>query len=187
MGEDRTAEQLATAAQGGDRRALDELAERWWTRIRQWAFVEIGDRAAIDDASQDALVKLLDRIDRYDASRPFAPWLRALVRNTCRDQRRKARPTAQVAELADFRDPGRQVDLHSGAERALRAFASLTNRQRQVVELCDRQGLSPSEAAAELEIAPGTARSLLHQGRRRLRLELLAERPELLDLLRETA
>jgi RNA polymerase sigma-70 factor (ECF subfamily) len=77
------------------------------------------------------------------------------------------------------------MDLDAAASSALEAFSKLTPRQREIIELCDHQGIAPTEAAAELGIAPGTARATLHDARKALRRHLLAERPDLLDLLRD--
>lgn len=64
----------------------------------------------------------------------------------------------------------------------MRAFVQLTPRQREAIDLVDRQGLAPSEAAKQMESAPGTIRALLHKGRRVLRSAL---RDELIDLVRD--
>lgn len=182
-----TCEQLAAAAQSGDGPALERLAERWWSRMRQWAFAEFGNRPLMEDVAQDSLVKLFERIDRYDSRRPFAPWLRVLVRNCARDSLRKRRESGKMVELSEHRDPSKNLDMQTGASLVLKAFSSLTRRQRQVIELCDRQGLTPTEAAAGLGITPSTARVLLHDARKRLRLKMLEDHAEVFELVRETA
>ena len=184
---DPSCEILASRAQSGDKQALEQLAERWWSRIRQWTFVEFGERPLMEDVAQDCLIKLFERIDRYDAHRPFAPWLRMLVRNCARDRLRKRKATGVMIELTDHRDPSRDLDLRAASTLVIQAFSSLTARQRQVIDLCDRQGLTSAKAAAELEIAPATARVLLHQARKRLRLKMLEDHADVYDLIRETA
>lgn len=183
----QTCEQLAAAAQSGDNTALEQLAERWWSRMRQWAFAEFGNRPLMEDVAQDSLVKLFERIDRYDSGRPFAPWLRVLVRNCARDTLRKRREGGKMVELSEHRDPGKRIDMQTGASLAITAFSSLTRRQRQVMQLCDRQGLTPKEAAAELGITASTTRVILHDARKRLRLQMLKNHAEVFELVRETA
>jgi RNA polymerase sigma-70 factor (ECF subfamily) len=79
------------------------------------------------------------------------------------------------------------TDLRRTVDVALAAFDRLTPRQRQVVDLCDRRDHTPTEAAELLDIAPGTARALLHQGRRAVREAVLAETgADVLELLRGT-
>ena len=176
-----------SAAVAGDPGAAEAVARAWWPRMRRWALAELADVGLAEDASQDALIRLLERIGSYDPSRPFAPWLRALVRNCCRDVRRRR------GTVLPFRaDPGasswveRDLDLHRASERAIRALSCLTPRQRQLIELCDRGHATPSEAAAELGIAPSTARALLHQGRSALRRALLADHADWSSLFEES-
>ncbi len=171
----------------GDRSALEALCREIWTDVRRLSLVQLGDPSLADDAAQESLMAVVRNIGRYDPERPFGPWLRTVVRNQCRSAHRK-RASRSLAESAGpaasvGHDLERRLDLDRGAKTALAAFSTLTPRQREVVDLCDRQGLSPTDAAAELEIAQGTARALLHQARKALRNRLLKHRPDLLDLV----
>lgn len=142
----------------------------------------------MDDLAQDCLVGLVRNIHRYDPARPFGPWLRTLVRNHCRSAHRKDAGRATVALESDPEspapDPSRALDLSDGARSALEAFALLTPRQREVMVLCTQDGMTPTEAADQLEVSGATVRSLLHQARAAIRVRLLEHRPELLDLVR---
>lgn len=180
-------DRLAAQAAHGDLTALEALCREIWPEVRKLSLVLLGDPAAAEDAAQDSLIGLARDIGRYDPTRPFGPWWRTAVRNRCRSARRGPQPI--LADLSgdapsEAADPDRTLDLDRASRSALAAFASLTPRQREVIDLCDRRGLEPSDAAQELDIAQGTARALLHQARRALRERLLRQHPELLDLLR---
>lgn len=180
-------EDLARSAAAGDEQALGELLARAWPEIRRVALVQVGDPVTADDAVQDALVRLLRFADRFDPTRPFRPWLRQLVRNSCVDVfRRRGRYDDLPAELpATEADPARTIDLGRGARRVESAFASLSVRQREVWLRCEQDGASVAEVAQELGITPSTVRVVLHQARKALRLRLLALDPELVELVRE--
>jgi RNA polymerase sigma-70 factor (ECF subfamily) len=60
-------------------------------------------------------------------------------------------------------------------------FRRLPARQRQVFDLADLQGYSPSEIAEMLRMKPVTVRANLCKARRILRAALLAEHPELVE------
>lgn len=157
------------AARAGDRAALAELARAWWPSVRRWAFLELGDAVLAEDAAQEALLRVVRSLGTYREDLPVEPWLRAIVRNAARDVR--AAGSRQQPPPVDEEQPwpDRGLDLRRAADVAIAAFASLSPRQREVFDLCERRGHSPAEAAGILEIAPATARALLHQARRALR------------------
>ncbi|MEO0603730.1 MAG: sigma-70 family RNA polymerase sigma factor [Myxococcota bacterium] len=167
-----------------DEHAMREVARAWWPAMRRWSLIELGNRPAAEDASQDALVRLIENIDRYDPDRPFGPWLRTLVRNVCRNHRRAIRPDPVPREDAPGPSVDRGLDLRRAAGRLVDAFLDLSARQRALVELCDLQGATPAEAAEELGIEASTARVHLHRARRTLRAGLGDDHDELQDLVR---
>ena len=160
---------LLRRAAAGDRAAMDALARAWWPRMRRWAFLEAADGAAAEDACQEALVRLIRHLHRYDPARGrFGPWLRTVVRNAARDQRRGAvLPFVERGGAAPRL--GQRLDLRRSAEAALAALRALTPRQRHLIDLCDWQGMDVAEAAEILGITPGTVRVHLHDARQRLR------------------
>ena len=56
------------------------------------------------DATQDTLVKVLRKLDRFDDNRTFSTWVMTIARNTCIDLYRKRRRIA-------WEEPGDVVDL----------------------------------------------------------------------------
>lgn len=176
----------AGRARAGDRAALASLSAKIWPWVRRWALLELQEPALAEDAAQEALVRVIRHLDSWSPDRPFAPWLHSVVRNAARDLRAKR---GEVREAEDQgvceAHPELGLDLRRTADRALAAMGSCTPRQRQLLDLCDRQGLTPSEAAEMLGIAPGTARALLHQGRSVIRAEILRDSgDEVLALLK---
>ncbi|MEZ4319342.1 MAG: RNA polymerase sigma factor [Myxococcota bacterium] len=178
--------QTVAAAREGDRSAVDDLSRAVWPQIRRIALAITGNPVLADDVAQDAMLRVLRALPRFDLSRPLGPWVRTIARNAARNARARtdhpAEPTTDVGTRPDLE---RAMDLDAAARSALTAFSGLTERQRELIELCDHQGLTPAEAAEELGIAGGTARATLHAARHALRVRLLADRPDLLDLLRD--
>lgn len=184
-----TQQEVLEAAVAGDRDALEQIARAWWPEIRRWCLLNLGDPVKADDASQETLVRLVRFIRTYDPTRPFAPWLRHLAKNTSRDihsrTRQRAEQETHAHDLVESPRSDRELDIRRGHADALRAFSILTPRQREVTDLCDRQGMNATEAGEVLDIAPSTVRVLLRQARVRLRTHLLRANPELADLVRE--
>jgi len=174
----------------GDRDALKQIVDQWWPRIRRWALYQCGDPTTAEDAVQEALVRLLRFIGQYDPSRPFGPWLRTLVRNACNDQLAKQQIDRQRLEPAreshapTVPPPGRQIDLGRAAQEVIQQFEHLSPRQREVIDLVDLQGVTPTDAAAQIGISAKAVRSQLSDARRRIRSGL-AHGENILPLLRE--
>ena len=132
--------------------------------------------AEADDAAQDAMLHLLDRLPAWDSTRAFAPWRNSLVLNLCRDRaRRQARRRRHEEFAATTR---RERTLPDPAdvlqEREVRAvladtLAALPPREREAFVLRDLEGLATEDVADAMEITASSVRSLLTLARRRLR------------------
>lgn len=164
-----------------------ELLTQWSGAIRRWCLIDMGDPVRADDAAQDAAVRLLKQLHRYDRSRAFQPWLRQLVRNVCRDHHRSRRrqvaapPICPVGARRDERD----LDLSHAAHLADQAFATLTPRQREIVMAVDVEDKPPTQVALELELSAGAVRNQLFTARRKVRLAMLSIDPTVADLLED--
>jgi RNA polymerase sigma-70 factor (ECF subfamily) len=177
MGDESEAALVARTL-AGDRAAFGGLVERYAGQARRVARAVLDDPDEADDAAQDGFLSALVKLDRYDARRPFGPWLMRIVANAATDRRRRRR-----VRRAEPLDPG----LVGGGPRpdaeALRselgarlraALAELSPRRRTAVVLFDVEGYSHAEIAEMLGIPEGTVRSEVFHARRRLRT-LLAD------------
>ncbi len=168
--------QLLADAVGGDRAAQGAVARLYYPRMRRWALLETRDPALAEDAVQDALVRWVRFAHTYRSSQPFTPWMRTLVRNSARDRLAKTPRRRGILALLPWnrppsraRLPDHSLDLSRSARRVLDLLGQLTPRQRELVDLCDLQGLSAANAARQLGLKPGTARVHLHEGRKHLK------------------
>lgn len=176
--EDRAMEdaELAVRAHAGDREAFGELVQRYAGQARRVARAVLGNEADADDAAQDGFLAALRNLGRYDASRPFGPWLMRVVSNAATDRRRRRKVRATEQIPSEARDSGPSPDklatrreFHAALERAL---ATLPKRRRIAVVLFDVEGYSHDEVAAALNVPVGTARSDVFHARRALRKAL---------------
>lgn len=145
-----------------------------------------GDRDLADDVAQEAFLRALKGFGGLKPGTNSRAWLARIVHNTCHDlwRARARRPeqdwdddTASAVEAMDSGEAW-QPEIIRGAfadeiEQALRA---LPPRWRASVLLVDVEGWTYEEAAASLEIAPGTLRSGLHRARRALYVSLAGAR-----------
>jgi RNA polymerase sigma-70 factor (ECF subfamily) len=171
VGEDEPA--LVARALGGDRLALGRLLERFAAPVRRVTYAILGDADEADDAAQDGLLQALVKLDRYDPTRPFGPWLLRIVSNAAIDRRR--RRTVRVASVLDDTVagdrplPDTEAERRVLGERLRAALDELPERYRAALVLFDVEGYSQAEIAQILGMAPGTVRSAVFHARRRLR------------------
>ncbi|MSP21791.1 MAG: sigma-70 family RNA polymerase sigma factor [Dehalococcoidia bacterium] len=120
----------------------------------------MGQRAAAEDASQEAFLRAFRAIRSFRGNR-FRPWLLAIVANACRDElrRQRRRPTQSLdargasadAPALDPPDPGASPEdsaMNTELRVALeRAILQLPEDWRLIVVLSNIHGLSCSEVA----------------------------------------
>jgi RNA polymerase sigma-70 factor, ECF subfamily len=168
---------LAVRAQDGDRVALAALVERHEPRVRRLAGYLLNDPQDAEDAAQEALAKVLTRIDQFRGEARFATWLYSLVTNTCRDlgerQRRRQHQALETApEVASSLGPHDLACQREQRAELARELEGLSNDQRHVMVMKDVLALSYEEIAEVLEMPVGTVKCHAHRGRARMRRAL---------------
>lgn len=159
---------LVARARAGDPRAADELAVRHVRRVWRAAYAITGRPDLADDAVQDGFEKAFGALDRFDVSRPFAPWITRIVVNRALSLVTRARPTE---EFDEERHRAPRDRLATDLEIA-DALTRIAPERRVVVVMRIVVGFTPQETAEALGIAVGTVHSRLHRGLADLRAEL---------------
>lgn len=164
---------LVARALAGDRTALGVLVTRFAAPVRRLAYAILRDAEEAEDAAQDGVLQALVKLDRYDPTRPFGPWLMRIVANAAIDRRRRraVRDTSELDEALAGGGPLPDVEVDRLAlrQRLAMALDKLPERYRVAVVLFDVEGYSQAEIAEILGVAPGTVRSAVFHARRRLR------------------
>ena len=168
--------ELVGRVRQGDTEAFGELVRRYERRAFAVAYRLTGQRQDAEDLVQDAFIASLDKLDGFDAERPFGPWFfRILVnRGTSQSRARKVRATEEIpGTMGDTApSPDRLAEQAETGERVRAAIGELSERQRLVVQLYELDGFTTGEVADMLEIAEPTVRWTLRAARKRLRAEL---------------
>jgi RNA polymerase sigma-70 factor (ECF subfamily) len=139
--------------------------------------------ADAEEAAQDGFVKAWRALPRFDRSRPFRPWLLAIVANEARNRRRSAgRREALVLRAAVSSSDGERAGspelalLVAERDAALAAaLERLDERDRQVIACRYLLELTEAETAAALDLRVGTVKSRLSRALERLRTQAGAE------------
>jgi RNA polymerase sigma factor (sigma-70 family) len=160
----------------GDEAAFVGLYREHAQPLFRFATRLTGSAALAEDVLQDVFVALMDAAARpagggYDAARGgLRSYLYGAVRNGALKRLRDAGPRPVAAAEA----VGRRTDDDAQALRA--ALQQLPTEFREVVLLCELEGLLYEEAAQVLGVPIGTVRSRLARARARL-AAMLAEEP----------
>jgi RNA polymerase sigma-70 factor (ECF subfamily) len=80
---------LVQLAREGDEDAVDELFGRIWPLVWHWAYAMTADRTLADHVAQETVYRAFATLDRFDASRPFLPWLKRITVNHAIARRRR--------------------------------------------------------------------------------------------------
>lgn len=163
---------LVERVRQGDVAAFGEIVRRYQRRAWAVAWRLLRNREDAEDLVQDAFLTVLDKLDRYDAGRPFAPWFFKVLVNRGLSLRERARIREAAPlpeELVGTGGTDRRAERSEVRARVDRALAGLSDRQRMVVQLYELDGYSSPEIAEMLNVAEGTVRWTLHEARKNLR------------------
>jgi RNA polymerase sigma-70 factor (ECF subfamily) len=168
---------LAVRAKDGDRTALETLVRRHEARVRRLAFYLLDDPQDAEDAAQEALAKVLTRIDQFRGESRFATWLYSLVTNTCRDlgerqRRRRHQPLDTAPDVVSTEGPHDLAVQREQRAVLAREMGGLSVDQRHVMVMKDVLALSYEEIAEVLDMPVGTVKCHAHRGRARMRRAL---------------
>jgi RNA polymerase sigma-70 factor, ECF subfamily len=164
----------ATAVDDAELRTF--LAERYARLVAGVALVA-GNRAAAEDAVQEALARAWERGDHGDRIESLPAWVTRVALNLARSRLRRARAESRARlRITHAGGPGPDgTEIRLDIERAL---AALPRRQREVTVLRYYLGLDVAETAATLDVSTGTVKTCLHRARRALAVALGETDPE---------
>jgi RNA polymerase sigma-70 factor (ECF subfamily) len=176
--------------QGGDDGAFAELVQRYRARVFGSFVKRLGDRQEAEDLTQEVFLRLYRFRDRYQPRARFATWLFHVSQNVARNalRSRRRRPALRLEALGAPADagvvealltdrgeePSRPMERSELAGVVRAAVSLLAGRQRAALELHQFHDRTYAEVAAQLDMTPKAAKSLLYRARNELRESLSA-------------
>jgi RNA polymerase sigma-70 factor (ECF subfamily) len=166
---------LARAALAGERRAFDELVERYEARIYNLALRVTGNSADALDAAQSTFLKAYLKLHRFDTSRSFFSWIYRIGMNESLDLIHERRRFTELdPEWASGEASPEQESAGREAGREIQeAILDLPRQQRAVIVLRHSQGLSYQQMAEVVGVPVKTIKSRLFEARSALRERLV--------------
>ena len=167
---------LVRRTRAGEVQAFGGLVQRYQQSVFGVCYRLLGDRAEAEDLTQEAFIRAYQRLDSFDLSRPFGPWMRRLAANVCVNHLQLRRQIhlplddelEASAETPSTGDPSAELESAQQSEAIRAALLRLPPHYRAVVELRHFQELSYAEIAAELGLPVSDVKSHLFRARRLL-------------------
>ena len=167
----------------GELSALDDLYERYKTMAYSIAYRITGDASLAEDVVQEAFLGAWRNAARYVEGRgSVKTWLLAIVHHRAIDAVRRRKPTTELPEREDVPPPALQlpdvwgeVSANLDAATVRAALASLSDVQREAIELAYFGGLTQVEIAERTATPLGTVKSRMRLGLLSMRRVLTGE------------
>jgi len=171
---------LVSRARAGQDRAFTTLMGRHKGALYGFVRRYVGDSDAAVDVVQESFVSAWRALDRFDARRPFAVWLRAIALNKCRDRGRRLAVRRLILGEKDDQSAEAQAQPDpqpSGEDRALsaerramlqQAINKLPTQLKEPLLLTYFDELTQQEAAELLSVTVKTIETRVYRARQRL-------------------
>ena len=180
-------QELVAALRRREPDAFETLFETYSDKAYRLAVGLLENETEADCVVQDTFLRILERLDQFEARAQLSTWLYRVAYNLTMDRLRQRRPTVVMADEADdetVSSPAVLVDwehlpeeLLTASELAVeldKAIAALPEKFRIVFVLREIEGLSTEETAVITQLSLSAVKVRLHRARLFLR-ERLAE------------
>ncbi len=173
------------AARQGDQDAFEQLVRAYEKRVFALTLRMCGNPEDAAEAAQEAFLAVWQGLKFFRGESSFSTWLYRLASNACVDLLRRegrhraaAGPSLDDEELRlETADPAptpqeaaERAELRRQIENGLRALPA---EYRQVLILREMHQLSYEEIGQTLSLDPGTVKSRISRGRKRLQKFLI--------------
>ena len=173
--------QVVAAFLDGNRRAFDELVERYQNRLLNFVYRTTGDRERGEDLVQETFIRVYRHLHRFDQSKKFSTWVYTIASNLAKNElrNRSRNPLVLFQTLLKNREADqrplewedntyRPDDLFR--KRALKsqvdaAVDQLPEHHRTVFVLREMEGKTYEEIAEITDTNLGTVKSRLNRAR----------------------
>jgi RNA polymerase sigma-70 factor (ECF subfamily) len=177
---------LMERAAAGDREAAGMFIKVHQPALYAYILRMCGRPDVAEDIVQEAFVRVLANLDRFDSRFRFSTWLFTIARRLYLNACMKHKPTYDSDMVGSFQgkrdlpeSPVIEHETQTNAKDVIQtALLELSTEQREVLVLFHQLDWPIALIAQHLKMPEGTVKSHLHRGRRRMR--------ELLDQSEET-
>ena len=181
----KTDAELVGLTRQGNSEAFKELVGRYQGHVYGLSYSLVGNWTDAQDIAQETFIRAYMNLDQLRDAARFAAWLRRVAFSVAMNWLKAFRPRlhehldGQVdldrLEIPDFQPgPPEHAEQRELAHAVLNAVASLPPKYRIPLTMFHLDGLSYQKVADFLDIPLGTAKSMVHRAKEKLRALLPA-------------
>jgi RNA polymerase sigma-70 factor, ECF subfamily len=173
---------LIKLARAGDEDAFGKIVNIYRNKVIGYCHRMTGQGA--EDMAQEIFIKFYLALDRFDVSKPVAPFLFRIAHNHCLDILKKK--TIQTISFEKVPEDGPEIqikDERPNAEELMQkaelqnavnnAMAAIPELYRSPLIMWHVEGIAYEEIAEILESPIGTVKAQIHRGRKMLQQKLM--------------
>ncbi len=177
---------LIDSALAGDRSSAEALVRAHQASLCAFMLRRCGRPEVAEDVVQEAFVRALTNLHRFDPRFRFSTWLFTIAKRLHCNVIQKSSPTFDTDLVSLSAEPvvSHEAQVSSQEQRDLtrsdldEALSRLPETQRDIVVLFHQCEWPIARLAEHFLMPAGTIKSHLHRGRRKLRVALQAVRSE---------
>lgn len=161
----------------GDEAAFASVYDETSARVFGLVLRVVRDRAQAEEVTQEVYLEVWRTASRFDPSKGSAlSWLMTMAHRRSVDRVRSAESVSRndtsyhrAGHVPDHDSTAEAAETSLEAARVRQAMATLTDAQRQALELAYFGGYTHTEVATMLDLPVGTAKTRIRDGLIRLR------------------
>ncbi len=169
--------ELVSKAKAGNGDAIATLIRAHQGGLYSYILQQAGHVEMAEDIVQEAFVRVLKNLDRFDTRFRFSTWLYTIARRLFVNANQKMKPAydtdilsdRQSAEPSPSQESTRNEEMNNVREVLDFALDGLGSVQRQIVELFYEKSWPVPRISAYLNIPEGTIKSHLYRARKRMK------------------
>jgi RNA polymerase sigma-70 factor (ECF subfamily) len=156
-----------------DRKSQRDLYQHFYAYGLSICFRYSDDREEAVELLNEAFMKIFLNLKKFDLTKPFTPWLRKILINTCINNFKKKK-IAFTEELEELKSHQGSEDILAGIsyQEILGFIRKLSPAYRAVFNLYVIEGYKHEEISKMLNISVGTSKSNLAKAKNNMQIIL---------------
>ena len=156
----------------GRRRSQELLYKRYFSFAMSVCIRYTNDEYEAMEIVNDSFMRVLEKLNDYDTSRPFKPWYGKILLNTAIDNYRKNakyNSYLSISSIAEKEEPESEIEMELSVNDILTLYKQLPENWKIVFNLYEIEGYSHEEIGQMMGVTTSTSRSNLTRAKRMLR------------------